>query len=115
MRRFIPLLAVVLIGCGVNPGVNPEPVDISGRVTLAGRPVSDVTFNLQATGAGTQAMYPVKAGEFRGKATPGRYTWYLSEGSNASAFRAIPGKYRQGAMDRQIDVGAGSALDLKLD
>ena len=116
MRKWIPLLSLVLIGCGgVNPGTNPEQVDISGRVTLAGRPVSDVTFNLQATGVGTQAAYPIKGGAFQGKATPGKYTYYISEGTSAAAFKAIPEKYRLGAMDRQIDVSSGSTLNITLD
>ncbi len=118
MRKRIPLLVVVLVGLGcggVNPGTNPDQVDITGKVTLAGRLVNDVTFNLQATGVGTQAAYPVKAGAFQGKATPGKYTYFISEGTNASAFKAIPEKYRQGAMDRQINVGSGSVLNITLD
>jgi hypothetical protein len=115
MRKLIPvLLALAPIGCG---GVkqNPEPVDVSGHVTQGGKPVSDVTFNLQPTGTGTQAMLPVKAGSFQGKVTPGRYTYYISEGRNAAAFKAIPGKYRSGALDRQIDVAEGKDLTITLD
>jgi hypothetical protein len=115
MRKLILLLALVLIGCGNNVGQNPEAVEISGRVTLSGKPVSDVTLNLQPTGTGTQAALPVKAGEFRGKVTPGRYTYYISQGPKAASFQAIPAKYRSGSLDRQIDVGEGTTLTITLD
>jgi hypothetical protein len=105
----------VIVGCSVNPGVNPEPVDIAGKVTLGGRPVSDVTLNHQVTGNGTEAAFPVKAGEFRGKATPGRYTYYLSEGPKPAAYKAVPVKFRRGSLDRQIDIAAGTTVTITLD
>jgi hypothetical protein len=116
MRKLIPLLGLaLLIGCGINPGTNPDQVDITGRVTLpGGKAVTNVTFNLQPTGTGTQAFYPVKNGEFKGKATPGKYTYFISEGASAAAFKTIPAKYRAGSMDRQIDVAAG-ALTINLE
>lgn len=116
MRKLTPLLATLLLfGCGINPGKNPDQVDITGRVTLpGGKAVTGVTFNLQPTSTGTQAFYPVVKGEFKGKATPGRYTYFISEGPSAAAFNAIPAKYRAGAMDRQIDVGPG-ALNVTLE
>ena len=71
MRKLFPLAALVLVGCYSNPGTNPEPVDVSGKVTLAGKTVSDVFLNLQPTGSGTEARLPVKNGEFKGKLTAG--------------------------------------------
>lgn len=115
MRKLLPLIAFVLIGCGINPGTNPDPVDITGTVTLNNKPLSDVTFNLQPTGTGTQAALPVKGGEFKGKVTPGRYTYFISEGTKAAAFKSVPSKYQLGSMDRQVDVAAGTKLEIKLD
>lgn len=115
MRKLIPLAALVLIGCSVDPGKNAEQVDISGRVSQGGKVVTDVTFNLQPTGMGTQATLPIKDGEFKGKVTPGRYTYYITEGSKPAAYTGIPEKYRAGSMDRQIDVTAGSTLNITLD
>lgn len=114
MRKLLPLLAGVLIGCG-DVGRNPEPVAVSGSVTLMGKPVSDVTLNLQPTGRGGQAALPVKAGAFQGKVTPGRYTYYISQGAKAASFRAIPEKYHAGALDRQLDVAEGTTLSIALD
>jgi hypothetical protein len=115
MRKLFPLAALVLIGCSSDPGKNPEQVDVSGKVTLAGKAVSDVFLNLQPTGSGTEARLPVKNGEFKGKLTPGRYTYYITEDSKRpAAFQAIPEKYRAGSLDRQINIDEGS-LTLTLD
>jgi hypothetical protein len=115
MRKLIPLLALALIGCG-SVKQNPEPVDVSGRVTQGGKPVSDVIFTFQPTGPGSaQATLPVKAGEFRGKVNPGRYTYFISEGRNLAAFKTIPEKYRSGSLERQIDVAEGKDLTITLD
>jgi len=115
MRKLIPLLGLVLIGCMRGPGRNPDPVEVSGTVQLAGKPVSDVVLNLQPTGDGGQAAIPVKNGEFRGSVIPGRYTYYFTETRNLTAFRGIPDKYRSGSLDRQIDVTPGANLTLTLD
>ena len=111
MRKLIPLVALVLAGCGgVNPAKNPDPVEVSGTVQLAGgKPVPDGTLHLQPTGSGGQATLPVKNGRFKGSVMPGKYTWYL-----ASAAR-IPDKYKEGSLDRQIDVAPGAALALTAD
>jgi len=115
MRKTLPLLALFLIGCSIDPGKNADPVEISGHVTLKGNPVNDVTFNLQPTSKGAQAMFVLKNGEFKGKVVPGRYTYFISEGAKPASYQAIPEKFRSGAMDRQIDIGDGSKLDIKLD
>ena len=87
-----------------------------GRVTKGGRPVSDVVLNLQPTGDGTQATLPVKGGDFRGSITPGKYTYYISEANGKTkAFASIPEKYREGSLDRQIEIEKGKSLDLTLD
>src|SRR5262245_10092479 len=104
MRKLIPLVAlVVLSGCKINPGKNPDPAEISGRIPLpGGETVTGLTLNLQPTGTGTEAIIPLKNGEFRAKVTPGRYTYYIGEGQNPAAFRTVPKKYHAGSMDRQV-------------
>lgn len=117
MRCAPLLLGLLLAGCGYkDPGKNPEPVEVSGRLTKGGRPVSDVVLNLQPTGNGTQATLAVKGGDFRGSITPGKYTYYISEASGkAAAFASIPDKYREGSLDRQLEIEQGKSLDLTLD
>jgi hypothetical protein len=111
------LLILGLTGCGYrDPGKNPDPVEVSGQVTKGGKPVGDVVLNFQPTGDGTQATIPVKGGAYRGTITPGKYTYYISEaGGKANAFASIPEKYREGSLDRQIEIEKGKSLDLTLD
>jgi hypothetical protein len=116
MKTTALFVLVFAIGCG-NKSVkkNAEPVEISGSVSMGGRPVNDVVFNLQPTGDGAQATLPVKDGAFQGTVTPGTYTYYISETRNARAFEAIPEKYRSGAMDRKVEVASGTRLTVQLD
>lgn len=118
-RKLIPLLGLALLGCGVNPSKNPDPVEVTGKVAFAtGRPVTDVTLNFQPVGDGGQAFAPVKNGEFKGTVMPGKYTYYFTEGprgSSPAAFTAIPDKYRAGALDRKIEIKPGSAVNITLE
>lgn len=115
MRKLIPLLGLVLVGCEVNPGQNPDPGEISGTVTIGTKPVNGVNLNLQPTGTGTQAVIAVRKGEFTGTVTPGKYTYYFTENSKTPASHRIPEKYQSGSMDRQITIGAGEKLMLTMD
>ena len=117
MRKCIPLIVVVILAScsGVRSGKNPDQIEIAGKVTRDRKPITDVTITLQAIKGGTQATYSVKNGEFKGTATPGRYTYFFTEGSNPTAFVLIPEKYHSGSMDRQIDIDSGTNLMIVLD
>jgi hypothetical protein len=115
VRRFFVLIALVLFGCSVNPGTNPDPVEIEGKVALAGKDLDGVILNLQVTGSGTPLTLPVTKGAAKGKATPGKYTYFLSQGSNANAFKAIPEKYREGSLERQIVIKGAGPVEFKFD
>lgn len=118
MRKalLLPVLVLVAFGCGkIVPDANPEAVEVTGRVTQGGKAISDVTLTLQPTGTGTQATLPVKDGNVKGTVTPGKYTYYITEGAKAAAYKSIPEGYRAGSMDRQIEIKAGTTLDIKLD
>jgi len=94
-----------VIGCGgIDPGKNPDRIDVTGTVTLKGKQVNDVVLNLQPTKGGVQATMPVKNGQVKGSVVPGTYTYYLSEGPKLSAFKEVPEKYRSGSMDRQMEI-----------
>ena len=119
MRKLMPLLGLVLVGCSVNVGKNDDPVEVTGKVAFAtGKPVSDVTLNLQPVKGGGHAFATVKNGQFKAAVMPGTYTYFIAEGPKGSppaAFDAIPDKYRAGAMDRQVEIKSGAVLDLKLE
>jgi len=115
VKRLLLLLCLAVFGCGTHVSRNPDPVEVEGRVTLKSKPLTGVTVNLQPTGSGAQASLPVKNGKFKGSVTPGTYTYYLSEGTSAADFKAIPEKYREGSMDRQVEITAAQSLTLTLD
>jgi hypothetical protein len=115
MRHAILFAALVLAGCGVDPGRNPDPVEVSGRVSLRGKPVGDVVLNLQATGEGVQAALPVTGGTFKGTVVPGTYTYYFTETKSPAGLKAIPEKYHRGSLDRQIKITGGEPLTLALE
>ena len=116
-RNVFAVLVLFACGCGgasVQP--NPEPVSVTVNLTQAGKPLTDVNFNFQPTGAGLPAVVPVVKGTFQAQVTPGTYTWYITPGKSPQAFAAIPAGFREGAMDRQLEIAAGAApLDLKIE
>lgn len=112
MRSTLLLFTLALFGCsGSGVTTNPDPVDVSGTVKIGGKSVPDAKLHLQPTGAGLPAVLPVNNGNFQGKVTPGKYTYYLSTADTATA-AMIKQKYAEGSMDRQIEVATGKALDL---
>jgi len=115
--RLIAILSLALLaGCGVDPGTKPDAVDIAGKLTVNGKPVGDVNLTFQVITTGSPAEIPVKNGEFKSKMTPGRYTWFLSEGRKSQSLRGIPPNYLAGDMNRTVDIDANStalALDIK--
>lgn len=123
MHRYLCWLFLFCLfagtGCSrkIDPGpANPDPIEISGKLTLNGRPVSGVNIFFQTTGtAGTQASMSVKNGEFKGVIMPGTYTYSIQEGDDPKAFEAIPKQYYQGDLNRTVEVSAGARLEIKLD
>lgn len=109
---FCGMLAV---GCGVSVQQNPEPVDVTFKVTAGGKPVSDVKFNFQPTGDGLPAVVEVTNGGFTSKVTPGKYTWFISAGASEAAFAGIPAKYQEGSLDRQFEIAGGESMEIALD
>jgi len=101
-------------GCG-NVTPNPDPVGVTGKVTHAGKPVESVILHFQPTGEGAQAMVTVANGEFQADIMPGTYTYYITKGNSAEAIATIDPKFASGALDRQVEVAAGSALEIELD
>lgn len=112
---ILVLWCVAAAGCNTTSiTVTPAPVDVTGSVKLAGQPLDEGTLNLQPTGPGNPATIPVKKGSFQAKVTPGRYTYFFSEGGSRATFAKIPVGYRAGSMDRQIDVASGSTLEFAI-
>lgn len=111
---FAAILAM-MVGCGVAVTPNPEPVDIKGTLSLDGKPISDVKINFQPTEIGLPAVVPVNEGKFEWKLTPGKYTWYITQGSSEKTLEGISVEFLEGSMARIIDVKAGQELNFSMD
>ena len=116
---ILSISSVFLSGCGDSgTAPNPEPTAVTGTVLQNGQPVSAVVLNFQPTGPGAlPAAIPLKEGKFDAQISPGRYTWYVSEGADADskkAFAAISEEFHAGSLDRQIDVKPATALQLEV-
>jgi hypothetical protein len=110
MKHLRTLLLLTLAGCNQNlpVGTNPEPVNVSVNVTVAGAPVDGLKFNFQPIGDGLPAVLDIKNGS-------ASYTWYISGSEKDLADRKIPEQYHEGAMDRKVDIKGGETIDAKLD
>ena len=124
MVRTLTITLLALCGCGYETPAPGTPVDVTGRITLAGRPLRDVVVQLQPTG-GTAQQAVLKIGpdgSFAGRVMAGRYSWYVAapDASRAEAHKAVPvmksvpPAYREASMERQVDITAGTHLDLVL-
>jgi hypothetical protein len=122
--RRLALVAVAvalaaLAGCG--GGLVPESgeeVQVSGKVPApAGKSVGGFNIFFQATGGKARmATFPINPdGTFAGPMVKGKYTYYLTPGKGAATEQALekfPEAYRQGSLDRQVEV-TGGEIELK--
>ncbi len=117
MRLCTLAIVMVLCGCGgIDPGTNPEPVDVTLSVSVAGKPANDLKFNFQPTGVGAlPAVVDISNGKVQAKVTPGKYTYFVSAGKSPASFNAVPKAYHEGSLERQIEVKAGEAIEIRLD
>ena len=117
MLRSFALLLLCVTGCSQNisVGTNPEPVNITINVTQGGAPVDGLKFNFQPVGDGLPAVLDIKAGAASGPVTPGSYTWFISGSEKDLADKKIADQFREGSMDRKVDVSAGATIEAKLD
>ena len=109
------LLMLLLTGCGVSVEANQDPVDITGKLTMGGKPVDAVNINFQPTDKGLPAVIEVTKGSFAAKVTPGKYTYYLTAGKSPKSIEAIPRHYQEGSMARQFDITDSTALDFTIE
>lgn len=112
MRWMSLFLLVAAAGCG-SVKMNPEPVNVSGSVTVGGQPVSNVILQFQPTGDGLPAPVPVADGKFTASILPGQYAYFIGEGTDLKAYEAVPAEFRAATLDRQITVSSStSSLDI---
>ena len=115
---FCIFLVAAIAGCGgVSVTANPDPVAVTGNVTLAGKPATDIVVNLQPIEGGLPAVVTVKDGKFEAQVTPGKYTYFVTKASTPSGERSlakVPAVFLQGAMDRVIEVTGPGPLEFAM-
>lgn len=124
LTRRVALYAFALAACtlaGCGGGLVPESgetVQVSGKVSAPqGKSVNGFQIFFQATGGkGQQVQFPLSAdGSFSGQMVKGKYSYYLIPGKGTATEKALesfPDAYRQGSLDRQVDVKGGE-VELK--
>lgn len=112
MRWLSLVLVFAAAGCG-SVEMNPDPVNVSGSVTVSGQPVTNVVLQFQPTGSGHPAPATVTDGKFSASLLPGQYAYFIGEGTDAKAYEAVPAEFRAATLDRQITVSSStSSLDI---
>jgi hypothetical protein len=119
LRSLLSLMLIgALAGCGgVSVTPNPDPVAVTGNVTLAGKPVTDIAVNFQPIEGGLPAVVTVKDGKFEAQITPGKYTYFVSKASTPTGERSlskVPTPLHQGAMDRVVEVTGPGPVELAM-
>lgn len=119
---FLAFSLTAFVGCGGYISTTPgKDVDVSGTVNGPdGKPVKDVVLYFQPTGGDAMPIqFPIKNGSFSGKMIAGKYTYYLGAPQTGpdvrkaeAILKSFPGPWKEGSLDRQIDV-SGGVLELK--
>ncbi len=115
MRCSIAMIMLLICGCGVSVTPNPDPVDFKGSLSLNGEPAKDLKLNFQPVETGLPAVVPVKDGVFEAKLTPGKYTWYVTQGASEKTLEGISTEFLEGSMARIIDIQPGTELKFVMD
>jgi hypothetical protein len=119
-------LIALAAGCGQPEAAKrPDPVKLSGSVTLpGGQPAKDVHLALIPLGDGLPTGLKVGPdGTVSGEAIPGKYRYHaivddvLTGAARAKAeagFKTVPEKYRNPSEEHQVTIGADGRVDIKL-
>jgi hypothetical protein len=107
-----------LTGCGYMVEMRSEPADVQGTVMFNGKPVQNVTLNLQPTGNTLPTSMQVGAdGKAKGKVIPGTYVFYFSapeKASGASTFKTIPAKYREPHAEHSVSISGSTDFEIQV-
>jgi hypothetical protein len=115
MRRALLLLSLLAVGCGQVGSPNPDPIEISGKVSMGGQPVDNVRIVFHVTGDGMPGGEKVVNGEFKTKVVPGKYAWYFVEEDSPADLEKIPEKFREATLERQITINSAGEYDFRIE
>lgn len=100
------LFAGLAIGCQYKVPLMNSPVNVTGKLTKAGKPIGNLTLMLQPTETGHMVPLAVGAdGSFQGSVVPGKYAFYLvANEDGSSSLAGIDSSLLQASMDRTLTV-----------
>lgn len=108
------LLLAFTQGCGPRIVAKSAPVDVTLKVSLAGKPVDNVSLTLQPLDNGGQAESKVTKGEWKCSVIPGKYTFYIDKGKSEADLNRVPESYRLGSRERTLDIRESGTFDVVL-
>jgi hypothetical protein len=120
--RFLTIVVMVLgaVGCGApQPGIKEAPVNVTGTVSQAGRPVGNFSVSFQPLDHGHLKSLPVEPdGTFQGELISGTYAYSVVPSTAAESQQAlskVPPKYLEADLERTVKVEAGREVLIVLD
>jgi|GEM_PF-6523770 len=119
MKKILPWLLCGFLGCNSNPGLNPDPVPLTGTVSRAGAPLDGVVLNFLPAGPGAQQVgVELKDGKFDMPVNPGEYLIIFTEGKDEAASKKVletlPEAYLVPSEETKITVTADTPLELDI-
>jgi hypothetical protein len=116
---IVSVLACGLCGCGSRATMREAPVNITGKVSQAGQPVSGVMLVFQPLGHGHMRELPVQRnGTFNGEFIAGEYAYFVAKPTIPASVeppRNLAPKYFQADMSRTVAIEPGAQLAISLD
>ncbi len=117
--RVLALLAAagVAVGCDSTPPPVAAASDVTGTVTLNGKPAGSVVvmFNPVTAGINPGSAVVGADGKFTVKLAPGQYVYlFEAEAGKANALKAIPPSYLTPDAAHTLDVAGGQPISLAL-
>ena len=115
----LAVFAIGMAGCTDAVKLKEAPISISGKLSRAGKPVSNVLVWFQPLDHGHLRSLPVTTdGKFQGELIGGNYTYYVgptATPTSAAALKTIATKYQEPDLRRSVSVEFGKDLILALD
>ena len=115
----VSVLIVGLAGCGSGMKLKGSPVNLSGKVSRGGQPVTGMVMIFHPLGDGHVREFPLrKDGTFNGELICGEYAYYLAKPNVARAAQLpikLSPKYFEADLARTVTVEPDKLLAIALD